>query len=98
MKIGAIQAQINNKSAVENKSSSKAGGADFSFSSALVEVGKSLSGFIPKINNNAKVYQADIKKIKSVSEELSEELPTLEDEAEEILGRIQALMEQYRNS
>lgn len=94
MKIGAIQAQIQNKSAVENKNS-KTGGAEFSFSSALVEVGKSLSGFIPKINTNAKVYQTDIKKIKSVSEELAEELPTLEDEAEEILGRIQALMEQY---
>ena len=94
MKVSAIPTQIQNQKAVENKNT-KVENAGFNFSDALAEIGKNLANFVPKINANAKVYETGFKKIKSVAEELEEELPTLEDEAEEILGRIGKLMEQY---
>ena len=93
--VGNISAnQMVQKSTVENKSS-KADRAEFSFSSALSEIGKNLVNFVPKINANAKLYETDLKKIKTVSEELKEGLPTIEDEAANIVGKIQKLMEEY---
>ncbi|MFC1560001.1 hypothetical protein ACFL4F_02720 [Candidatus Margulisiibacteriota bacterium] len=95
VQVGNISAaQVNQKSAVENKNT-KAQATDFNFSSALSKLGKDLVNFVPQINANAKSQETDLKKIKAVSEELKEGLPTIEDEANELISKIEKLMEEH---
>ena len=65
------------------------------FSKALLEIGKNITHFIPKISSGMKASEATLKKVKAA--EVKDELPKLEDEVEKLLSKIERVLEKQDN-
>jgi len=93
MKVEATQNQIMCK-APESKCSKQTGSGAL-FASALAEIGKNLASFVPQLTTNAGINRTDKKTIREISGEITDELLSIEDEAAEIISKIEKLMKEH---